>query len=214
VIGALFAFASAYVRIATGAKGGVHSWFVYMLLGAMLYAAFIVPKDELVIYDQTLNRGPETISDIPRGIATLAGLLNKIEVGFTDIVSTSADPASDYRTNAGGTGFMLLDMPPIGSSSLRASIQRYIKDCVFPETTRPGTILSVDKIANGQQTWDIVIAESANPSLYTVYYTENNPAGDTKTCWEASGMLMQALNSPDLTQKRPQLCAMPEVLPE
>jgi len=171
-------------------------------------------KDELVIYDQTLNRGPETISDIPRGIATLAGLLNKIEVGFTDIVSTSADPASDYRTNAGGTGFMLLDMPPIGSSSLRASIQRYIKDCVFPETTRPGTILSVDKIANGQQTWDIVIAESANPSLYTVYYTENNPAGDTKTCWEASGMLMQALNSPDLTQKRPQLCAMPEVLPE
>ncbi|WP_028845464.1 conjugal transfer protein TraG N-terminal domain-containing protein [Thermodesulfovibrio thiophilus] len=199
VLGAGFAFISAYIRIATGVKSGIHSWFVYMLLGTMIYAAFIVPKDKLVIYDQTLNRGPETVDDVPRGIATLAGLLNKIEVGFIDIVSTSADPASDYRTNAGGTGFLLLDINP-APASLRASLQRYVKDCVLAETVRPGTQLNPDAISDGRTSWDTIITESQNPSLYTVYYTEQNPAGETKTCQEAGLALKQALNAPQIQQ--------------
>lgn len=198
-LGAGFAFISAYIRIATGVKSGIYSWFVYMLMGAMIYAAFIAPKDKLTIYDQTLNRGPETVDDIPRGIATLAGILNKIEVGFVDIVSTSADPASDYRTNAGGTGFLLLDINP-ASASLRASLQRYVKDCVLAETVRPGTQLNPDAISDGRMSWDTIITESQNPSLYTVYYTEGNPAGDTKTCEEAGLLLMQALNDPLIQQ--------------
>jgi len=199
VLGAGFAFISAYIRIATGVKSGIHSWFVYMLLGTMIYAAFIVPKDKLVIYDQTLNRGPETVDDVPRGIATLAGLLNKIEVGFIDIVSTSADPASDYRANAGGTGFLLLDINP-APASLRASLQRYVKDCVLAETVRPGTQLNPDAISDGRTSWETIITESQNPSLYTVYYTEQNPAGETKTCQEAGLALIQALNAPQIQQ--------------
>jgi len=157
-------------------------------------------KNKLVIYDQTLNRGPETVDDVPRGIATLAGLLNKIEVGFIDIVSTSADPASDYRTNAGGTGFLLLDINP-APASLRASLQRYVKDCVLAETVRPGTQLNPDAISDGRTSWDTIITESQNPSLYTVLlHRAKILRGRLKHVRKQDFALIQALNAPQIQQ--------------
>lgn len=200
VLGALFIYISTYARAAMGARPSFLGWTVPVLIGATFYIAMILPKDSLVIYDQTLNRGPYQVNNIPRGVATIAGLLNKITVGMTDIVSTSSDPASDYRTNAGGTGFKLLDHTLDTSSafaSLRASIARYIKDCVYFELQRPGTALDIDKISSGEQDYQTIIEEAKNPSVWTVYYAQGDSAGSTMTCQAAGTEILSVMNDPN-----------------
>lgn len=198
VLGAIAIFVATYVRAATGAKAGGLSWATPVLAGMAIYVAFIAPKDKLIIYDELLNRGPQEVGGIPLILATSAGILNKIEKGFTDIISTSTDPASDYRMNAGGTGWSLLDavtpasvLPPNPYST----VQRFIKDCVYPELIRDGTVLDINKIARGEQKYDVVITESANPALYTVVYTDNG-AGTTKTCYDAAPDVALILGNP------------------
>lgn len=197
VLGALAIFAATYVRMVTGAKAGGLSWAAPVLIGMAIYVAFIAPKDRLIIYDELLNRGPQEVGGIPLILATSAGVLNKIEKGFTDIISTSTDPASDYRLNAGGTGWSLLDavtpasvLPP----NQYATVQRFIKDCVYPELVREGTILDINKIAEGEQKYDVVVSESANPALYTVVYTDNG-AGDPVTCSNAAQIVNNILTN-------------------
>lgn len=198
VLGAICIFVATYIKIATGAKTGGLSWAVPVLAGLTLYAALVVPKDSLVIYDEKLNRGPYQIDGIPRGIATLAGILNKIEIGMIEIFSTSVDPASDYRLNSGGTGWEVIDYadPVMLSANLRQTLYNYIKDCVFVELARPGTILDADKIASGEQKYDTVITESRNPSLYTVKYDSSNPNGVSATCTEVGNYLIGVMNNP------------------
>ncbi|WP_353684404.1 conjugal transfer protein TraG N-terminal domain-containing protein [Thermodesulfovibrio sp. 3907-1M] len=198
VLGAICIFVATYIKIATGAKTGGLSWAVPVLAGLTLYAALVVPKDSLVIYDEKLNRGPYQIDGIPRGIATLAGILNKIEIGMIEIFSTSVDPASDYRLNSGGTGWEVIDYadPVMLSANLRQTLYNYIKDCVFVELARPGTILDADKIASGEQKYDTVISESRNPSLYTVKYDSSNPNGVSATCTEVGNYLIGVMNNP------------------
>ena len=198
VLGAIAIFVATYVRAATGAKAGGLSWATPVLAGMAIYVAFIAPKDKLIIYDELFNRGPQEVGGIPLILATSAGILNKIEKGFTDIISTSTDPASDYRMNAGGTGWSLLDavtpasvLPPNPYST----VQRFIKDCVYPELIRDGTVLDINKIARGEQKYDVVITESANPALYTVVYTDNG-AGTTKTCYDAAPDVALILGNP------------------
>ncbi|MGB9811444.1 MAG: conjugal transfer protein TraG N-terminal domain-containing protein, partial [Dictyoglomus turgidum] len=198
VLGALMLYFSTYIRILSGARGGLLSWTVPVMVGLIVYVAFILPKDSVVIYDQTLNRGPQQIGNIPRGIATLAGLLNKIQSGMTDIVVTSTDPASDYRTNPGGTGFKLLDafqQAPFTDQYMVKSLKQFAHDCILYEINRSGTNLNWNMIANGDQTYQNIIVESCNPSIYTVYYDKDHPDGQTKTCYEAGPYILAYLNN-------------------
>lgn len=203
VLGAITIFASTYIRIATGAKAGGLSWATPVLAGMAIYAAFIAPKDKLIIYDELLNRGPEEVDGIPLILATSAGMLNKIEKGFIDIVSTSSDPASDYRLNAGGTGWALLDTVSVTSllsPNEFSTISRFVLDCVYFELNREGTNLDLNKIASGEQKYDTIIMESANPVLYTVVYTDNS-VGTTTTCYNAAQQVASIINTAKINQE-------------
>ncbi len=202
VLGALAIFVSTYIRIATGARAGALSWATPVLAGMAMYVAFIAPRDSLVIYDEALNRGPYRVSGIPIILTTSAGLLNKIERGFIDIISTSSDPASDYRINAGGTGWSLLDsvsVTSVVSPNEFSTFNRFVQDCVFPELLRDGTILDINKIASGEQQYDIIISESANPALYTVVYN-TNASGDSVTCYDAAQRVTGIINRAQTNQ--------------
>lgn len=193
ILGALAIYLATYVRMATGARiGNGLTWTVPVLIGAVMYIVFIQPKDKLVIYDEAQNRGPVTIDDIPRIIALPAGMLNKIERGFTNIVNTSSDPASNYRLNAGGIGWELIDTPLIVSKvsiPLRETLNSYIKNCVYLEITRNGTNLDITKIADGEQDLLYVINQSANSVWYTISYL-NSQSGEAKTCSEVAPLLV------------------------
>lgn len=196
ILGAIFLFISSYIRIATGVKGSVHSWFTHLILGAMLYSAFIIPKGSLVIYDETFNRGPQQIDNIPEGLVITAGLLNKIERGLVDLISTSSDPAGDYRQNPGGIGFNMFEASPMIDANTQATLFSYIKDCVFMELTREGTQLDLTKIQNGDQTWLDVIRESENPNLYTLNYLASTN-GTAQTCTDVGEALISKFSDPD-----------------
>lgn len=193
ILGALAIYLATYVRMAVGARiGNGLTWTVPVLIGAVMYIVFIQPKDKLVIYDEAQNRGPVTIDDIPRIVALPAGMLNKIERGFTNIVNTSSDPASSYRLNAGGIGWELIDTPLIVSKvsiPLRETLNSYIKNCVYLEITRNGTNLDITKIANGEQDLLYVINQSANSVWYTISYL-NSQSGEAKTCSEVAPLLV------------------------
>ncbi|MDI1472966.1 conjugal transfer protein TraG N-terminal domain-containing protein [Thermodesulfovibrio sp. 1176] len=203
VLGAITIFASTYIRIAIGARAGGLSWATPVIAGMAIYAAFIAPKDKLIIYDELLNRGPEEVDGIPLILATSAGMLNKIEKGFIDIVSTSSDPASDYRLNAGGTGWALLDTVSVTSllsPNEFSTISRFVLDCVYFELNREGTNLDLNKIASGEQKYDTIIMESANPVLYTVVYTDNS-VGTTTTCYNAAQQVASIINTAKINQE-------------
>ncbi len=199
VLGAIAIFISTYVRILFGARTSAVSWSVPVLIGMVMYVTFISPKDTITIYDEKLNRGPYQVSNIPKIIAMSAGLLNKIEKGFIEIISTSSDPVSDYRLNSGATGWKLLEGvkgEEVLTPSQSATLKNFIKDCVFVELLRNGTPLSIDKIASGEQKYDYVISQSANPNIYTIVYPENSGAeGETKTCSEASSTVLTIMNT-------------------
>jgi len=62
-LGAIAAVASAVVQIAKLGKANPMSVVWPLLIGAVLYAGFIVPKGDLHIYDNTLNPVPESFRD-------------------------------------------------------------------------------------------------------------------------------------------------------
>lgn len=196
VLGALGIFIATYIRTVTGARNNGVSWAVPVLAGMAIYTAFILPKEKLIIYDEALNRGPQEINGIPLIVATSAGLLNKIEKGFIDIISTSADPASDYRLNAGGTGWQLID-PPLFRANLPMNVQdtigEYIKNCVYMEILREGTTLTIDKIANGEMQFNEIIEQSKNPWWYTKEYITKS-TGEPVTCTVAGTLIINTIN--------------------
>ncbi|MDI1473034.1 conjugal transfer protein TraG N-terminal domain-containing protein, partial [Thermodesulfovibrio sp. 1176] len=196
VLGALGIFIATYIRTVTGAKNNGVSWAVPVLAGMAIYTAFILPKEKLIIYDEALNRGPREVSGIPLIIATSAGILNKIEKGFIDIISTSSDPASDYRLNAGGTGWQLID-PPLFRANLPMNVQdtigEYIRNCVYMELLREGTTLTIDKIANGEVQFNEIIEQSKNPWWYTKEYISKS-TGNPATCEQVGTLIINTIN--------------------
>ncbi|WP_028842929.1 conjugal transfer protein TraG N-terminal domain-containing protein [Thermodesulfovibrio yellowstonii] len=202
VLGALVLYVATYVKIATGTKAPVQSWFTSFMLGLVLYAAFVVPKDSIIIYDETLNRGPVQIDGIPKIAAVSVGLLNKIEKGLVDIITTSSDPASDYRFTAGGIAYNVLGGLQAGLYNLpvnfKQTLANYVKDCIFPETQRPGTVLNSDAIFDGSQKAEFVIRQAENPSLYVVsFMNPAAPQGEPQLCSEVGEDLISWLNTPD-----------------
>ena len=196
--------------ISGSARFNLAAWAVPVLIGMGIYIALIVPKDRIVVYDTVLNRGPETIGDIPKIMATTAGLLNKIEKGMIDIVRTTTTPVEDYMQNAGGTGFIVLSQFGDQVAVLAGvptyvwlTAYKFIEDCVFFELKRPGTQLTTKQIEKGEKTFTQIIQESMNPGVPTVYYDENGNEVDTTgggsvTCQEAGDKLLTYLQSVNL----------------
>ena len=69
-------------------QGSSLAWVWPLGLGVVLYLAFVVPKWNLTIYDPVVNKF-QTISEVPNGLVAVAGTLNKIEKGLSDIITTS-----------------------------------------------------------------------------------------------------------------------------
>ncbi len=157
ILGILFSYISVLGKAITGGKFSfpLSAWVLPVLLGIMFYFAFILPKDQVTVYDETLNRGPETINNIPRGIATIAGILNKVEKGLIDIIDTSSSTTS-YRLNSGGTGFALLDFS-VAYTPLSSTLSKYFDDCIVPELYRADAQVTVKDLTEGLKTANEIV---------------------------------------------------------
>lgn len=166
-------------------------WIAKVITGAVLFIALLVPKGNVTVYDPVMNRF-QTIGGVPDGIVAVAGMLNLVERGLVDIIDTAATPGSEYNTNAGGSGFKVLEAVRTSAPKdnyLRTSLVRYVKDCVTFELMRPGTTLSLDDLRNTTTDFLTDLAQAVNPSVFTVYYDATTPSGTSMSCTAAWGNL-------------------------
>ena len=178
------------------------NWFGMIIMGVIVYLAFIRPTTQITVYDEVLNE-TKTVGGIPDGVAFVAGLSNTIERGFIDMIWTSGDPRS-FRDDAGGVAFNILDKAFRGGVDLAGgdadgqyiniSIRRYIEDCLFFEVTRPGTTLDLNAFSTTTDFMPL-FATAANPAIYTVWYDHLNKGGATATCQQAWTNLNNYLNN-------------------
>jgi hypothetical protein len=176
---------------------------VIILIGAAVYLFFIVPRSDLIVYDEPSNRHM-VIAEVPDGLILLAGLHNQFVQGAVDMLWISGDPES-YRQNAQGDIFNILQnvfknigfVPSLDDSSgknLSNSLQRYFKDCVLFELSRPGSTLDPNDFFANTDVLDI-LARSVNPAKPTIYYDTANPSGRQCSCTESYNQIVYMLGA-------------------
>ena len=198
-LGIFIAGAAAYFQLLKGARFSPLSWAWPVGLGICLYLGLMVPTGNVTIYDPVLNRF-QTVGRIPDGIVVVAGILNKIERGLVDIISTSGTPQS-FQDYAGGIGFDMLLKASGGHLKIRdqyidESLKRYTKDCLFFELQRPGTSLSVNDITSSSTDFMTQYAQAANPAIFTIWYSESDRTGMTMSCADAWTYLQGYFSDP------------------
>lgn len=186
-LGIFVGVTSAIMSAVSGYKNNLlSSWGPRLLLGVALYAAFVVPKGNITVYDPLINRS-QLIAGIPDGVVMVAGTLNKIEQGLVDIIDTSGN-VEGYKRTSGGLGYnMLLQATRAGSYNLGntfigESVVRYINDCVIFELMRPGTTLTIEELKSQSTNFLDQFAKATNPAVWTVYYDSAEPTGLTMSC--------------------------------
>ncbi|MEW6418633.1 MAG: conjugal transfer protein TraG N-terminal domain-containing protein [Nitrospirota bacterium] len=198
VLGILFGGSAIFLKVLAGVRISPIAWAWPVLIGVVLYLGLIIPRGTLHIYDPVLNRY-QAVGDIPDGIVALAGILNKIEQGLVDIVSTSGTVG--YKDSAGGIGVQVL----LGSVNntlsfpdryIDQSVRGYVKDCMFFELTRPGTGLSLNGIKSNNTDFLPLFQQAASPAIYTVWYDDTRRDGESVTCQEACNRINTYMTQP------------------
>lgn len=208
--GIFFGCVTIAARILGGGNGSPMSWIVPALVGIGVYLSLAVPKGTLHIYDPVYNKN-QAVGGIPAGVVAVAGILNAVERGLVDIVTTSGDPLS-YKSQAGGKGFLglyqITSLPLSAvNSNIDTSMRNYIKDCVSYEIMRPGTMLTVDALRKTSTDFTPLLAQAQNPSIYTVYYDSTTPNGQSMTCTSAWTNITAQLTPDNLKNNIAAVCS-------
>jgi|GEM_PF-1607238 len=196
VLGILFGGITAMARAAGGTKYSPFAWALPVSVGVVIFLALIMPKGTIHLYDPVKNRY-QAVGGVPEGIVVLSGILNKVERGLVDIVSTAGNPMS-YQDQAGGIGFdMFYNLGTRGvtlaNRNLTNNLKNYIHDCVFFELQRPGTALTVNDIMNNTDYLPL-FEQAQSPSIFTVYHSDAVPEGQTVSCTAAWTAISAELN--------------------
>jgi|GEM_PF-6393878 len=195
ILGFFIASVSFILKAAFGIRATSYTWLSFLAVSAIVYGAFILPKDKIVIYDETLNRGPYEVDGVPVLVATLAGTLNEAERALIELVATSSDPIEDYRYNPAGISFNALGSVRAKQvpSYIYRSLYNYFKDCIIT-TAAIGSPFTFDDLASGRVLLRDAITQSANPSLYTVIY-DSSGHDSTYSCSEAAPIVSNYISS-------------------
>ncbi len=196
IAGFLFLFIGTLLRTAFGMKISPHIYLPYLIIGGFAYLALIVPKDRLIIYDETLNRGPITIDNVPRILAFTAGNLNKIERGILELIGTTSSPVENYRYNPAG-----LSINALGSLNgkqvpgyVYQSIYNFVKDCMTIALTQDPPAFTFEDINTGRVSFTQAISLSNYPGMYvTIYNSSGSP--QTVECQQAVNTITSYVNS-------------------
>lgn len=186
-------------RAAAGVRANPVSWILPILAGVVIYLGLVIPTGTIHLYDNQTNKY-QAVGGIPDGIVAVAGVLNLVERGMVEIVSTSGDPRS-YIDQAGGSGFLGLfqaasKVLTTDDTLIDTSVNKYLQDCVAFELTRPGTTLTVDELRRTTADFRTSLAKANSPAIYTVYYDLTAPQGQSMTCQQAWTNINAYLGSP------------------
>ena len=199
VLGIFGAGASWVIKFAMRGNAIPLQWTVPVMLGVVVYLGLFIPQGNITVFDPALNRF-QTIGGIPVGAVFIAGTLNTIERGVVEIIDTAGAPGARFREGAGGIGFNLIKAASYitpKNAHVKASLARYIEDCVSFELLRPGTNLSLDDLRNNTTDFIPEFEKAVNPMIWTMYFDDSTPAGQAKTCTDAWNSIKPIINDPN-----------------
>jgi len=214
VLGALVMLYATILRSAVGVRSDIlRNWMVPVGIGMVIGSVFIFPKDRLVIYDEVLQRGPYTVDNVPKILALTAGLTNKIERAFIDIVDTTAiDPSERYLNNAGGIGYSAVkylhsywrgEALSADKKYLLDTYTQYVSDCVlYVIASSGGSLINIQRIMDGQMSPSQMIELAKHPSIYTTIWDPNGIANEGVSC-EYAGTQLQSYLATELNPNLP-----------
>jgi len=191
MLGLVYVFSSIYLGALLGGRPpGLIEWARSYWWAIFFYFLLIFPTGTLHVYDAHNNRY-ESVGKLPMGIVFVAGILNKVEHGLTEIVNTAMNPLISYRDAGGGKGFdMFMELYGFVQKNLkfpdeydRMTLDTYTTECVL------FSVLSGNISSNSAKTDNDFInntfSQAANPAVYTTVYTENDRQGAAVTCQDA-----------------------------
>lgn len=196
VLGILFTAMGVFFKVATGGKGNALAWAWPVGIGIVLFLVFIVPKGIIVVNDPVKNKFV-AIHNLPAGLVALAGTVNLVERGFVDIITQGDIDGRGYKSQAGGMGFnMLLGMSdtgvPLSDPMLNYSVQKFCEDCLlFAVSQGDVTVSDILKNTDTIDAWQ----GAANPAIWTVWYDQATPRGQTMSCLEAYNKITTKLRT-------------------
>lgn len=183
-VGAIMVLAS----IAQGRVVNPVSFAVPFLVGGVVLAAMLAPKEDIIVQDRTTLQ-TETVFSFPAPMANLLSWLTQARDAIIDVIDTSAPPGPatiwQYRHNVNGITFDVLmralsKAGTLPDQYLNATVEKYIADCM-PWAVSIGAADWNDMNSGNVEFYDL-LAKGAVGSQYTGYFTAANKQGIFDTC--------------------------------
>jgi hypothetical protein len=175
------------------------------LLGAVLFAAFFIPRTSVIVTDV----GPDPISgihnthaidNVPMGLAVVGSVVSALGVGFTELMEQTFGGATDERRMlSGGFGYHLERFSRLrhlgfsGQSDSggylerwRSNVRTYVSDCTVRAVTS-GKKTSSD-VYNDRDPVNGIAWDSPN---FTTRLVNNDGAGELVTCRDGVRILRE-----------------------
>ncbi|OGH01681.1 MAG: hypothetical protein A2600_09940 [Candidatus Lambdaproteobacteria bacterium RIFOXYD1_FULL_56_27] len=209
----LAATSGTFRALSSGGKTGILAGVWPILAGTVIYLGAVVPKGEIQLHDQVLNK-TRLIGGIPEGLVVIMGVFNLVERWGIDLIETTQlNPDMAYSKGAGGIGFEMLAKIAGGNvlkaddRKAEASLDKYLNDCLLFEVARPGTTVDINTI-HKTDNWINVLDQAVNPTVYTTNYMTDS-AGAQVTCTESWNLSLRGyFNNPgNMETMRKSVCA-------
>lgn len=173
---------------------GLFEWAQTYWWAIFFFFALIAPAGTLHVYDAHKNRY-QSVGNLPVGIVLVAGTLNKIEVGLTDMINTAMSPVISYEDAGNGQGVdMIRELYGFVQKNFRfpdkydqQTLDEYIVEC-YLYGVLSGDI-SENDFRNDQDLLNNTFGQANYLNVYTLVYSDANRKGATSSCQDAYSYL-------------------------
>jgi len=191
---------------------GPFEWAKTYWWAIFFFFVLMSPTGTLNVYDAHKNRF-QSVGNLPVGVVLAAGLLNKVEVGLTDMVNTAMSPLISYDDAGNGQGMdMIRELYSFVQKDFRFSdsydqktLDSFIMECYL------FGVLSGDISQNDfrvdQNFMTGTFAQANYPNIYSIVYSEANRSGATTSCQDAYTYLNSKFTSAYLEQMFGDFCS-------
>lgn len=179
---------------------GLFEWAQTYWWAIFFFFALIAPAGTLHVYDAHKNRY-QSVGNLPVGIVLVAGTLNKIEVGLTNMINTAMSPIISYEDAENGQGVdMIRELYGFVQKNFRfpdkydqQTLDEYIVEC-YLYGVLSGDI-SENDFRNDQDLLNNTFGQANYLNVYTIVYSEANRQGATSSCQDAYSYLQTKFTS-------------------
>lgn len=174
--------------------------FIWMVAMVIIYEAMVVPKVTVVIQDAATIQTPQTVSNVPMGLAFLASTITDIGEWAATTYETLFTIPSNLDFTQRGLDFGEAALSDVTNAApmdanFSQDLLSYVRNCVAPDLLDGSKDLNT--LLTSEDVWGYM--GNANPARF-VYLIENNQVQDCPTAYTYLGGKMPNEVNSTLTQ--------------